>query len=93
MAGGAEEAFSSRTATIAQRCGMLKAMKRQCPICQKPTDSAVDSDFPFCSERCRWLDLGNWASETYVITEPAFDESRFEKLEQDTVGDDEDTDR
>ncbi|MGA8074398.1 MAG: DNA gyrase inhibitor YacG [Candidatus Acidiferrales bacterium] len=49
-------------------------MKRTCPICRKPTDSETDADFPFCSERCRTLDLGNWASEKYVVSEPVFDE-------------------
>ena len=49
-------------------------MKRNCPICRKPTDSGTDADFPFCSERCRMLDLGNWASEKYVVSEPVFDE-------------------
>jgi uncharacterized protein len=50
------------------------AMKRNCPICRKPTDSETDADFPFCSERCRTLDLGNWASEKYVVSDPVFDE-------------------
>jgi uncharacterized protein len=58
-------------------------MNRKCPVCGKPTDSAADADFPFCSERCRLLDLGNWASEKYVISSPAFDESMFEQLERD----------
>lgn len=49
-------------------------MKHRCPICKAPTDSAVHADFPFCSERCRLLDLGNWAAERYVISEPVFDE-------------------
>ena len=40
-----------------------------------------DDDFPFCSERCRLLDLGNWASERYVIAEPAIDESASEDAE------------
>ena len=50
-------------------------MLRRCPICKKLTDSATNADFPFCSERCRLLDLGNWASEKYVVSEPIFDES------------------
>ena len=58
-------------------------MKRHCPICKKPTDSETDADFPFCSERCRLFDLGNWASEKYTISSPAFDESMFEDLERD----------
>jgi endogenous inhibitor of DNA gyrase (YacG/DUF329 family) len=50
-------------------------MERHCPICRKPTNSELYADFPFCSERCRLLDLGNWASEKYRISEPVIDES------------------
>ena len=39
-----------------------------------PTDSAIDAEFPFCSERCRLQDLGNWAAEKYVVSEAIFDE-------------------
>ena len=66
-------------------------MKHKCPICKMPTDSVVHADFPFCSERCRLHDLGNWASEKYVISEPAFDESMFEDLERDLAEQDEDS--
>jgi endogenous inhibitor of DNA gyrase (YacG/DUF329 family) len=37
-----------------------------CPICKKPV-SFDDPNMPFCSDRCRLLDLGNWASEKYRI--------------------------
>ena len=40
------------------------AMK--CPICKKEVPPG-DPEFPFCSERCRMIDLGNWATEKYVI--------------------------
>ena len=41
----------------------------KCPICQK--EAPPDSGFqPFCSERCKLIDLGNWASEKYVIPAP-----------------------
>jgi len=52
----------------------------------------VNRDFPFCSERCRWLDLGNWANESDIISEPAFDESLFENLERDMARREEETD-
>ena len=40
-----------------------------CPICRKPV--AFDSpEMPFCSERCRIIDLGAWASEEYRISTP-----------------------
>ena len=44
-------------------------MKLKCPICKKDVNLG-DADFPFCSERCRIVDLGNWASEKYVIPSP-----------------------
>jgi len=50
-------------------------MEARCPICKKPTDSENDKDFPFCSERCRATDLGNWASEKYKVSQPAIDET------------------
>ena len=62
-------------------------MQRRCPICKKWTDSATSADFPFCGERCRLLDLGNWASEKYVVSEPIFDESDDE-LKQSPDSDD-----
>ena len=40
----------------------------KCPICKK--DVATGEFFPFCSERCKIIDLGNWASEKYVISTP-----------------------
>jgi uncharacterized protein len=42
----------------------------QCPICKKDVP-ADDPNMPFCSDRCRTMDLGNWASEKYVISTPA----------------------
>jgi endogenous inhibitor of DNA gyrase (YacG/DUF329 family) len=41
----------------------------KCPICKQDV-SPDDAFFPFCSERCKIIDLGNWASEKYVISTP-----------------------
>ena len=57
---------------------ILSAMNWHCPICRKPTDAQSSPDFPFCSERCRLTDLGNWSSEKYKISEPVFDESELD---------------
>jgi endogenous inhibitor of DNA gyrase (YacG/DUF329 family) len=53
-------------------------MKHRCPICKTPTDSEISAEFPFCSERCRDRDLGNWATEKYVVSEPVFDMSELD---------------
>jgi endogenous inhibitor of DNA gyrase (YacG/DUF329 family) len=57
-------------------------MKHRCPICKKPTDSATDADFPFCSERCRLMDLGAWAAEKYVVSDPIFDEEELPEADR-----------
>jgi uncharacterized protein len=44
-------------------------MKVKCPICKKEVEKGAP-EFPFCSERCRTIDLGNWASGKYVISTP-----------------------
>jgi len=41
----------------------------KCPICKKETTLANEF-YPFCCERCKIIDLGNWASEKYVISTP-----------------------
>ena len=57
-------------------------MRHRCPICHTPTDSEKHAaNFPFCSERCRLTDLGNWASEKYRISAPLFDESETENVD------------
>ncbi len=39
-----------------------------CPICGEATEySPANRWRPFCSERCRMIDLGAWADESYVV--------------------------
>ncbi|MDT8375223.1 MAG: DNA gyrase inhibitor YacG [Mariprofundaceae bacterium] len=37
-----------------------------CPICGSELGRDAP-DFPFCCERCRLIDLGNWADGSYAI--------------------------
>ena len=46
-------------------------MKRLCPICKSEfADPPEKKALPFCSERCKLVDLGRWLGEDYVIAEP-----------------------
>jgi endogenous inhibitor of DNA gyrase (YacG/DUF329 family) len=47
-----------------------------CPTCKKPAKFDSTNLFrPFCSERCKMIDLGEWASENYKIAaEPVIDD-------------------
>jgi endogenous inhibitor of DNA gyrase (YacG/DUF329 family) len=49
-----------------------RTLKLHCPICKKVVKSS-DPEFPFCSDRCRTIDLGKWASGAYVIRSPITD--------------------
>jgi endogenous inhibitor of DNA gyrase (YacG/DUF329 family) len=42
-------------------------MKVKCPICKKETAWEGNEYRPFCSERCKLIDLGKWASGEYRI--------------------------
>lgn len=49
-----------------------RTLKLKCPICKAPVHRE-NPEFPFCSDRCRLIDLGNWASGAYVIPSPVTD--------------------
>jgi endogenous inhibitor of DNA gyrase (YacG/DUF329 family) len=49
-----------------------RAKSLRCPTCRKIV-LAADEHFPFCSERCRTIDLGKWVSGGYVISSPVND--------------------
>lgn len=53
------------------------AKKIQCPTCESETLFSPENAFrPFCSERCRLIDLGEWFAETNAIPAgPADDEN------------------
>ena len=44
----------------------------KCPTCHRPVEWAPQSPYrPFCSDRCRLIDLGAWLSEQHAIPEDA----------------------
>ena len=49
----------------------------RCPTCKREFEPASSPALPFCSERCRTIDLGRWLGETYhlpVTPDPDADE-------------------
>lgn len=63
-------------------CAMTdkKITKLPCPRCRKETTWENNSFRPFCSERCKNMDLAAWADEEYRIAgeEPSADEESNE---------------
>ena len=49
-----------------------RVCKLRCPICKNQVKDS-DPEFPFCSVRCRTIDLGRWASDQYVVSTPMRD--------------------
>jgi uncharacterized protein len=68
----------------AKRAERQKAKPRKCPICGKP---AVEASRPFCSPRCRNIDLDRWRSEAYrvpVTEDPDEEDSVRKEPEEET---------
>ena len=56
--------------------------KIRCPICKKEAQWEDNPFRPFCSERCRLIDLGKWASEDYRIAGEKKDFTEGERDEE-----------
>jgi len=65
-------------------------MKRRCPICgkrvgkpskDKKQNAQISNFFPFCSERCKLVDLNAWLESEYIISNP-LDEQKKDKLDK-----------
>lgn len=77
------KAFESTKAGLTEAIAHAKDEKAgaavrvvNCPICGKPVEWKAENRYrPFCSERCRKIDLGAWASGEYSVPGGAEDAS------------------
>lgn len=46
-----------------------RGVSRKCPNCKKPVEDEAPTR-PFCSVRCKDVDLGRWLNEEYRISRP-----------------------
>ncbi len=60
-------------------------MTRPCPICAKP---ATPEFTPFCSDRCRLLDLNRWFTGAYAVPSAELDDADLDDIAR--LGDEED---
>lgn len=58
-----------------------KSSALRCPTCGTLV-LRDGEDFPFCSDRCRIIDLGKWASGAYRISSPILDPEVLEGLDE-----------
>ena len=54
-------------------------MKKDCPRCGNEADLSNTNIFrPFCSEKCKLIDLGTWANEEKLISRPIESEDFYQ---------------
>ena len=58
-----------------------KTRSLRCPTCRTLVLPG-EENFPFCSERCKLIDLGKWASGSYVISTPVTDPEMMESAKR-----------
>jgi len=64
---------------MSNKSAPAKIKTLRCPTCRNIV-LATGEDFPFCSDRCRRIDLGKWASGDYKISSPIQDPDLLEEL-------------
>lgn len=50
---------------------MNKKIKVDCPHCQKNFEYYSSESRPFCSDKCKMIDMGGWLNESYAIAGPS----------------------
>ncbi len=58
-----------------------------CPVCNQRTTKEENPYRPFCSERCKLIDLGRWAGEEYRIPGRSVDEESENIIKESDNGD------
>jgi endogenous inhibitor of DNA gyrase (YacG/DUF329 family) len=68
---------------------MAKNTLVKCPTCGQENDFNADPLGPFCSARCKMIDLGKWFNEEYRISEPLRPDhlAEYEELEGQALDD------
>ena len=60
----------------------MKQLTIDCPRCKKKFNYYSSEFRPFCSEKCRLIDLGQWLNESYTVPVQKLSQEEAEQLEQ-----------
>ena len=74
-----EATIEALSASIVDETKRSVSMVMKCPICRQAVSWKGNPNRPFCSERCRLIDLGNWASGHYSL---AAEETNIEETDK-----------
>jgi endogenous inhibitor of DNA gyrase (YacG/DUF329 family) len=54
----------------------------KCPVCDAHVDLEKTPTVPFCSDRCRLIDLGRWLDEAYAVPDTKRPASNDDEAEE-----------
>lgn len=60
----------------------MKKLEVKCPQCNKKFNYYSSEFRPFCCERCRLIDFGQWMSESYSVPAHKLSDEEVQSLEQ-----------
>lgn len=60
----------------------MKTLNVTCPQCKKKFNYYSSEYRPFCTERCRLIDLGQWLNESYTVPAEKITPEEAEQLER-----------
>ncbi|WPU64619.1 DNA gyrase inhibitor YacG [Peredibacter starrii] len=60
----------------------MKQLAVTCPNCKKKFNYYSSEFRPFCSEKCRLIDLGQWLTESYTVPVEKLTEEEIQTLEE-----------
>jgi len=60
----------------------MKILTVDCPLCKKKFNYYLSSFRPFCSEKCKLIDLGQWLNESYAVPAQKLTEEEIINLEK-----------
>lgn len=60
----------------------MKQLAVTCPTCKKKFNYYSSEFRPFCSEKCRLIDLGQWFMESYTVPVEKLSEEEIQTLEE-----------
>lgn len=58
---------------------MKKIIKVKCPTCESEFNYYDSESRPFCTEKCKLIDLGQWLTESYSVPGKTLEEERLER--------------
>jgi len=74
---------------LGRNLAVTKTLKVKCPQCETEFNYYESEFRPFCTERCKQIDLGHWFQETYTVPVKGNVQEEVENENQQTEMDDE----